>query len=125
MKRYLAVALVLLAVDWTLGALQAANVIPLGSFLVLNFPFGLPFVWLESHWEGTRYVLGEGQNISELWSFAAFFFSVFAQAGLYSFLLDRWQRNRPASSAAYPADAGIRCRATWGSSFLATPDHQR
>ena len=99
-KRYILIALAMLAVDWTLGALQAAHVIPLGAFLVFNFPFGLPFVWLESHWAATRYTLGEGQSISEVWSFIALFFSVFAQAGLYSLLFGRWLRSRQASSAA-------------------------
>ena len=99
-KRYILLALAMLAVDWTLGALQAAHVIPLGSFLVFNFPFGLPFVWLESHWAATRYTLGEGQSINEVWSFLALFFSVFAQAGLYSFLLGCWLRNRHARSIA-------------------------
>ena len=99
-KRYIPIALAMLVVDWTLGGLQAAHVIPLGSFLMFNLPFGLPFVWLESHWAGTRYTLGEGQSINEVWSFIALFFSVFAQAGLYSYLLGRWLRNRRVSSAA-------------------------
>ncbi len=100
MKRYILIALAMLVVDWTLGALQAAHVIPLGTFLVFNFPFGLPFVWLESHWALTHYALGDGRSISELWSFVALFFAVFAQAGLYSFLFGRWQKNHPVRSAA-------------------------
>ena len=85
----------MLIVDWVLGALQAAHVIPLWSlFLVFNFPFGLPFVWLESHWAVTRYSLGEGQSISETWSFVALFFSVFAQAWLYSVLFGWWRSRR-------------------------------
>jgi hypothetical protein len=93
-KRYLLIASAMLVVDWVLGALQAAHIIPLWSFLVFNFPFGLPFVWLESHWAGTRYSLGEGQSISETWSFVALFFSVFAQAWLYAFPFGHWGNKR-------------------------------
>ena len=94
MKRYVLFVAVMLVVDWVLGALQAAHVIPLWSFLVFNFPFGLPFVWLESHWAGTHYSLGAGQSISETWSFVALFFSAFAQAWLYSFLFGHWRNRR-------------------------------
>ncbi len=91
MRRYGLIALSLLVIDWALGALHATGVLPLWSFLVLNLPFGLPFVWLESHWVGTHYSVA-GQNVSEVWSFVAFFFSVLAQAGLYSWLLGlRWK----------------------------------
>jgi len=92
-KRYALVVLAMLVVDWTLGALHVAGVLPLWSFLLLNFPFGLPSVWLEAHWVGTHYSIGN-QNVNELWSFAAFFFAVVAQAGLYSWLLGLWQRRR-------------------------------
>ena len=94
MKKYAPFVAVMLVVDWVLGALQAAHVIPLWSFLVFNFPFGLPFVWLESHWAATHYSLSEGQSISETWSFVALFFSVFAQAWLYSFLFGYWRNRR-------------------------------
>jgi hypothetical protein len=93
-RRYLLIAAAMLAVDWVVGALAAAHVVPLWSFLLLNFPFGLPFVWLETHWAGTRYSLGEGQSISEAWSFVALFFSAFAQAWLYSLLLGFWRKRQ-------------------------------
>ncbi len=97
-KRYAFIALAMLVIDWALGALHAVGLVPLWPFLVLNFPFGLPSVWLESHWAGTHYSVA-GQNVNELWSFAAFFFSVFAQAGLYSWLLGLWLRRRREVSA--------------------------
>jgi hypothetical protein len=49
-KRYLLIASVLLVIDWTLGALHAERILPLWPFLVFNFPFGIPFVWVESLW---------------------------------------------------------------------------
>ena len=98
-KRYALIALAMLAADWALGALHVAGAVPLWSFLALNFPFGLPFVWLESHWAGTHYAVA-GENVNEMWSFAAFFFSVFAQAWLYSWLLGKRQRRSHAMTAA-------------------------
>ncbi len=89
-KRYLVIATAMLALDWTLGALQTAHIIPLWSFLLLNFPFGLPFVWLESHWASTHYEFA-GQYFGEYWSFAALFFAIFAQAWLYTVLYGRWR----------------------------------
>ena len=94
-KRFALIALALLVIDWALGVLHVWRVLPLWSFLVMNFQFGLPFVWIESHWAGTHYSVA-GQNVNETWSFVAFFFSVFAQAWLYSWLIGRWQRRRHA-----------------------------
>jgi hypothetical protein len=90
-KRFLLIALAMLVIDWTLGALQAAGVIPLWSFLIVNFPFGIPFVWLEYHWAATHYEFG-GVSINETWSFVALFFAVLAQAWVYSLLLGYQQR---------------------------------
>jgi hypothetical protein len=98
-KRFALIALAMLGIDWALGVLHVWRVLPLWSFLVLNFPFGLPFVWFESHWAGTHYSVA-GRNVSELWSFAAFFLSAFAQASLYSWLIGWWQRRRHAPSVA-------------------------
>jgi len=92
-KRYMLFASAMLVVDWVLGALQAAHVISIWSFLVFNFPFGLPFVWLESHWAGTHYEVG-GQSINETWFFVTLFFAVFTQALFYSALFGYWQRKR-------------------------------
>ena len=98
-KRYALIALALLVVDWGLGMLHVSRALPLWSFLLVNFPFGLPFVWLESHWAGTHYSVA-GQNVNEAWSFVAFFFSVFAQAWLYSWLIGCCQKRRHALPAA-------------------------
>ncbi len=61
-KRYALIVLAMLAIDWTLGALRVSGVLPSWSFLVLNFPFGLPFVWLEAHWAGTHYSVAGQQR---------------------------------------------------------------
>ena len=98
-KRYTLIALAMLAIDWALGALHVAGAVPLWLFLVLNFPFGLPFIWLESHWAGTYYSIA-GQGVNDMWSFAAFFFSVFAQAWLYLWLLGQRRRSGHGTPAA-------------------------
>jgi hypothetical protein len=97
-KRYTIIALAMLIIDLALGALHVAGVLPLWSFVVLNFPFGLPFVWLESHWAGTHYSVA-GQNVSEMWSFAALLFSVIAQAWVFSCLLGYRQKRDQAPAA--------------------------
>ncbi len=94
MKRYLLFLPVMLAVDWVLGALHVAHIIPLWVFLVFNLPFGLPFVWLESHWTGTQYLLGAGQTVGDGWSLVIWCCGVLAQAWLYSVLYGWWRSRR-------------------------------
>lgn len=72
----------LLVVDWVLGAAQARGVIPLWVFLVPNFPMGLPYVWLESQWAGTAYMVN-GQPVSEVYSFVLLLAAVVLQSILY------------------------------------------
>jgi hypothetical protein len=100
-KRFALITLAMLVIDWALGILHVSRVLPVWSFLVLNFPFGLPYVWFESHWAGTHYSVA-GSSVSELWSFTAFFFSAFGQAWLYSWLIGCWHKRHHALSAAYP-----------------------
>jgi hypothetical protein len=97
-KRYLLFAGAMLLADWILGALHAARIIPLWSFLIFNFPFGAPYVWFESHWAGTSYRFG-AQFADELWAFVAWLFAVLAQAWLYTVLLARYRAKRHALSA--------------------------
>ena len=84
-KRLVLAGLVVLIVDWLWGMGQVRGLVPLWSFAVLNFPFGLPYVWIESHWVGTHYEVG-GQTVDELWSMGLFLFMVGAQALMYSWL---------------------------------------
>ena len=100
-KRYLLFALAMLVIDWALGDRHVARVIPLWSLLVFNFPFGFPLVWLESHWAGTHYQVGD-QSIGETWSFVSLCFSVLAQAWLYSLLLGCRQNRKHATRAGQP-----------------------
>ena len=81
-KHYIWMALALLVVDWAWGVAQVRGVVPLWSFAVLNFPFALPYIWMEGHWAGTRYVVA-GQTVDELWSMGLFLFMVLGQAGVY------------------------------------------
>lgn len=92
-KHLLWFVLAMLAVDWILGAAQAAHVIPLWTFLAANIPFGLPYVWLESHWTGTAYDVG-GYTVSDTMSLAVFFFTVIAQGWLYAVCFQHWQKMR-------------------------------
>jgi hypothetical protein len=93
LKTYSWVALALLVLDWSWGMAQVRGLVPLWSFLLLNFPFAWPYVWIESHWAGTHYSVG-GRTVSEFWSLGLFCFMVLSQAGLYHFLLKdmRWSR---------------------------------
>jgi hypothetical protein len=99
-KQYLKIVAVLLLVDWVLGAAHANHLVPPWTFLLANFPFGAIFVWLESHWTGNQYRIGD-QVVSEMWPFVSFFATVFAQAWLYYLLFGLW-RKRP--SDANPPD---------------------
>jgi hypothetical protein len=97
-KRYLKIAATLLVVDWFLGVAQASGMVPLWTFLAVNFPFGAIYVWFESHWTGTQYLVG-GQPIPELWPFWCFFPIVLAQAWVYYLVFDLWQKKRAALSS--------------------------
>jgi hypothetical protein len=90
-RTYVVAVLVMCVVDWTLGVLQAHNFIPTWTFAVANFPFGLPFVWLEYHWAGTHYEVN-GQVVGEVTSMMLFFFAVLGQAWLYALLGNKWRR---------------------------------
>jgi hypothetical protein len=90
-RRFWLLALALFISDWGWGMAQVRGLVPLWSFLPFNFPFALPYVWLERHWAGTRYVVG-GQTVDELWSLGFFLLMVLGQAWLYAHVLDRWHR---------------------------------
>jgi hypothetical protein len=99
-KRYLWFFIFLLVLDWGWGIAQVRGLVPLWSFAVLNFPFGLPYVWIESHWVGTHYEVS-GRTVDELWSMGMFVFMVVAQSILYRGLWDvvlAARRSRSASS---------------------------
>ncbi len=93
LKRYSLFALAFLVLDWGWGMAQVRGLVPLWSTAVLNFPFGLPFTWLEYHWAGTRYSVA-GHTVDELWSMGLFFFMILAQAALYCSLFGYWQARR-------------------------------
>jgi len=65
--------------------------LPLWVFLLANVPFGGVYVWMESSWVGTRYVM-LGHNVGDGVSLLISAGVVLAQGGLYSFLWSRWQR---------------------------------
>jgi hypothetical protein len=95
-KTFWLIALGMLALDWGWGMAQVRGIVPLWSFLIVNFPFGIPYVWIESHWAGTLYSVG-GRTVDELWSMALFCFMVFGQASLYFLLIRHWRAWRTES----------------------------
>jgi hypothetical protein len=85
LTKYWLAAIFLFLFDWAWGMAQVRGIVPLWSFLVLNFPFAFPYIWLESHWQRTHYSVA-GHTVSEWWSPATFVLMVLAQAALYRFL---------------------------------------
>jgi hypothetical protein len=88
LKKFILMVVVLLILDWVLGMARVHGLAPLWAFAILNFPFGLPYIWMETHWAGTYYLVG-GHIVSELWSLGLFFFMVVAQSWLYCRLLGK------------------------------------
>jgi hypothetical protein len=85
------VLLALLAIDWTLGVLITRGQLPLWTFAVANFPFGLLHVGLESTWTGTSYVVA-GRTVGDVTSLTVMLFVVLAQGLLYFAVLERLAR---------------------------------
>jgi hypothetical protein len=96
-RRYLLFVTVMFFLDWLLGALQANSLISRWWFLAFNFPFGLPFVWIESNWVGTHYEVA-GQNVNEIGSMIAWLFSVAGQALMYSILFSMLRKRKAAAT---------------------------
>jgi len=85
-----------LAGDWVVAAACAKGTLPLWMFLAFNVPFGAAYVWLESRWTGTQYLVN-GQPVSDTVSLALFLGVVLAQAAVYAAVW-RWWRGRGKSS---------------------------
>jgi hypothetical protein len=71
--------------DWMLAVLCVYKIIPLWFYLIPNFPFGGLYVWMESSWVGTHYVM-LGHIVGDFGSLVIFVISAFGQACLYCFL---------------------------------------
>ena len=99
---FVLIAVVVLGLDWVLGVLSMKQVVPLYVFAVANIPFGLPHVWMESHWMGAHYEIG-GAVVSEMWSFVTFFGTVSGQSVAY-FLVWRYWRKRRSLGALTPRE---------------------
>ena len=83
-------------IDWILGALCASGIIPSWVYLVANFPFGGLYVWMESSWVGTHYVM-LGWNVGDFGSLVIFGITVLGQACVYCILwrwLNKWNHLR-------------------------------
>ena len=55
-------------IDWILGIAITSGRIPLWTFIIPNFPFGIAHILLESQWTGTNFMVG-GKVIDELFEF--------------------------------------------------------
>jgi hypothetical protein len=85
------VLLMLLPLDWALGAWCAANATshwPEACFMLANIPCGGLYLWFESHWTGTRYMFGE-RSAGDLASLAMFMAVVIGQALVYAWIVGR------------------------------------
>lgn len=85
---FIKIFLVLLMIDWILGMAITSGYLPLWTFLIPNFPFGIAHVWLESHWTGTH-ILVAGRIIDELFSIIVFPSVIVLQSCLYATLINR------------------------------------
>jgi len=92
-RRWVAVALVVLIVDWIVGAMCASGTLPHWVFLLFNIPFGALYVWMESSWVGTHYEW-LGQTVSDAGSLAVFLFVVVAQSLLCFALYECLRKKR-------------------------------
>jgi hypothetical protein len=94
---YVAIIGATLIIDWGLGMLCASGVAPLWTFLVANFPFGGVYVWMESSWAGTHYVM-LGQRVGDVGALIIWAVVALAQAGLYCVLWHLFAARRQRSS---------------------------
>jgi diacylglycerol kinase len=86
------IGVVVLILDWILGAMCASGMLPEWAFLLFNIPFGAIYVWMESSWVGTHYRM-LGQNVGDIGSGVVFLFVVMAQSLCY-FALYEWLRKK-------------------------------
>jgi len=96
---FIKIFLVLLMTDWILGIAITAGHLPLWTFIIPNFPFGIAHVWLESHWTGTNYIVA-GRVIDELVSMIIFPSVIVLQSGLYFSLVNRMKSPSTGSQVA-------------------------
>ena len=91
LRMYLAVASLLLVIDWALGVGRFYFPLLIAPFVFLNFPFSLAFLFLERQpttwWHG---IFGPLIN-DEIGQFASFFLMVVFQAALITLLLLRFR----------------------------------
>jgi hypothetical protein len=91
---YAGIVVATLVVDWGLGMLCASGVAPLWTFLVANSPFGAVYVWMESSWSGTHYVM-LGQRAGDIGSLIIWAAVALAQGSLYCVLWHVLTGKRP------------------------------
>jgi hypothetical protein len=77
------IAAALFVIDWILGALIVARVLPWWTFPVVNLPFGFIYTWLESDWTGSSYVVN-GRFVSDSVAMLTLPATVLPQAMLYA-----------------------------------------
>jgi hypothetical protein len=89
---FIVITAIVLLVDWILGVLGAFGPIFKWIFLIFNIPFGAIYVWMESSWEGTHYLM-LGHRVGDFGSLFIFLFVVLAQSCVY-FAVYEWIKKR-------------------------------
>jgi hypothetical protein len=82
LRRFAVILPVLLLLDWVIGGMTVAGLLPKWVFAVANVPFGIVNVWFESHWTGNQYLFGH--PVSDGVSLLIFVTVIIAQAILYT-----------------------------------------
>jgi len=89
---YAKIALAMLVIDWVLGAGRFAFAPLAVPFVIVNFPIGFLFLWLER--QSTQWWQGYFGLDDEIGQFIAFFGMILLQAGLIAFLYQRFLHGR-------------------------------
>lgn len=82
-----------LILDWILGVLCAADLVPHWVFVVCNIPFGALYVAVEASWAGTRYEM-LGLTFGEIGSAVVFLLTVALQSLVYLGAYERLRRRQ-------------------------------
>jgi hypothetical protein len=62
--RFAVLAVLVFVMDWVLAGLILEGIARPWSFVAANPPFGLLYLWFESHWTGTQYLFN-GRPVSD------------------------------------------------------------
>jgi hypothetical protein len=92
-RRWAILAVIVFAIDWVVCGLIVAGVLWKWTFPLLNFPFGLVYTCMASHWTGTQLNI-HGHVISDELDLLVMPLVAVFQAGLYAALWCFIERRR-------------------------------